>query len=202
MIREVHLHGNLAAEFGEVFRLDIATCAEAVRALCQMVPGFRQKVEAGSYRVIRGTLDEGTANTAEELLYGLGEAVKQIHIIPAAIGGKNDEGIGKVLLGAVLVGLAFVIPGSTMIFGESMAAMVGKAGVAIALGGVAQILVGQNGNESQEQETSDLFSGSPNQAVPGSAIPVIFGEMEVPVKIISAAVHLEDRISIAEEPSE
>lgn len=194
MIREVHLHGDLREEFGHIFKMDIATCAEAVRALCQMVPGFQRKVEAGVYRVVRGALDAGADHTEEELLYGLGEKIKEIHIIPVALGGKDSEGVGKVILGTLLIAAAsFLIPGSALIFGESMAAMVGKAGIAIALGGVAQML-SQSPQSNQEQERSELFAGSPNQAVPGSAIPVIFGEMEVPVKIISAAIHLEDRV--------
>lgn len=194
MIRTIHLHGDLGQHFQNQIRMDVASCAEAIRALCTMLPGFREHIQCGAYRVIAGALGASKSRAQDEIGFGLGPAVTDIHFVPAVVGGKDDEGLGKVLLGSVLIAASFVIPGSAAIFGKSLGAMAGQMGVSIALGGVGQMLSGTDGPSSDGTEASELFSGSPNQAVPGSAIPVIFGEYEANVKIISAAVHLEDRV--------
>lgn len=191
MLRKVCLHGALGEEFGPVFELDVSSCAEAVRALCSFLPGFRAHVEKGYYRVVRGDNSEGEA--PGDIHLGLGNEVQEIHIFPTVAGAK-DDGISKVIFGALLIAASFAIPGSAAIFGKSISSMVGMAGLSAALGGIGMMVSGQD-RESGESDQSDLFSGSPNQAVPGSAIPVVFGQVEVDVKIISAAVHLEDRVT-------
>ena len=42
VLREVRLYGALGREFGRVFRLAVATPAEAVRALIAVLPGFER----------------------------------------------------------------------------------------------------------------------------------------------------------------
>ena len=55
MMRDVVLHGALGERFGERFRFEIASPAEALRALCAMIPGFRQHFCQGHYRVLAGS---------------------------------------------------------------------------------------------------------------------------------------------------
>lgn len=193
MIRTIRLHGDLGNHFPSSLRMDVDSCAEAIRALCAMLPGFRDNIQNGSYRVVAGPLSVATPRDADEIPYGLGSSIDEIHFVPVVAGGKDEEGLGKVLLGTVLIAASFVIPGSAAIFGKSLGAISGQMGVSLALGGVGQMLSASSSPGSESSEASELFSGSPNQAIPGSAIPVIFGEYETNVKIVSAAVHLEDR---------
>lgn len=49
------LYGHLGRRFGRVHRYAAHSPAEAVRALCDTLPGFRQAlIEGGAYRVLRG----------------------------------------------------------------------------------------------------------------------------------------------------
>ena len=68
-MRTIRLYGALGEQFGRVWRLDVKSPAEAVRALCSQLPGFRQYLQKNSapgYRVMgdkqdrdRSTLELG-----------------------------------------------------------------------------------------------------------------------------------------------
>jgi predicted phage tail protein len=196
MIRTVHLHGALGQYFAPSYRIDVSSCAEAIRALCAMVPDFQAALSDGSYRLFRGAESKDSQTAEDELHFGLSDDVSEIHLVPVAAGAK-DDGIGKIILGTILIAAAFVIPGSATIFGESVGAMVGQAGVAVVLGGVVSLL-SPDPPALGDQERSELFSGSVNRATPGAGIPVVFGEYEAPIKIISTAIHLEDMAEVGQ----
>lgn len=194
MMKTIVLHGDLGATFGREARIDVASPAEAIRALAILKPGFRQHIETGAYRVFRGDPALGRDHDADELDLRLPDHDAEIHIVPHVSGAK-DDGIGKVILGAALVGASFAIPGSAMILGKSAAGMVGQLGASMLLGGVSMLLTPRpDAGGGQERESSDLFSGSYNRSDPGGARPVVFGECEVPIVIVSAAIHVEDRV--------
>ncbi len=194
MIRTVHLHGALGADFGYHHRLAIDSPAEGVRALCAQIRGFRTRIEAMELRVFRGALAEDRALDPVELHVPFGAADGDLHIVPLAEGAKRD-GLGKVLLGGLLIAASFVVPGSWAIAGRAVSGILGQAGVAMALGGIAQMMSPQVTSEydSREQPKSDLFNGPVNTSTPGQAIPVILGECEAGSVVASAAIHVEDR---------
>ena len=46
----VRFYGDLK-QFGTVFKLDIGSVPEAIRALVTQIPGLREHIERGSYKV-------------------------------------------------------------------------------------------------------------------------------------------------------
>ena len=108
--------------------------------------------------------------------------------------GRKDNGLGKVLLGNLLIAASFVVPGSWAILGKSVSVLVGNLGVAMVLGGISQMLAPSlDANADRDQPKSDLFGGAVNVTTPGVGVPVLVGECEVGSVVISAAIHVEDR---------
>lgn len=196
MMRAIYMHGALGARFGREVRLDVASPAEAVRALSVMLPGWRAHVEAGAYQVFRGRRGAGVDLAPQELHVQFSDADTELHIVPAATGAKR-EGLGKVLAGTLLIAASFVIPGAWAIAGSTVSGMVAQAGVAMALTGVGQMLSPRQSARGQNTkpavDPSDLFSGPVNVAAPGGAVPVVVGLCEVGSVVVSAAIHVEDR---------
>ena len=176
MIREIHLHGDLKNKFGGPFKMDVESAGEAGRALASQLPGFRAEVVGNEYKVIRGTIDKGLELGPEELEFKLGRA--PLHIAPVISGSKN-QGVSKIVIGAALIGLAFVtggvsagglgalgnsalsVGGATLLTYGNIAAI----GFAIALGGASMLISPtptSQGVTSTEQKASFLFSGPAN----------------------------------------
>lgn len=196
MIRTVYLHGALGEAFGREFRLAIDSPAEAVRALCTMIGGFDAHMRERYYQVFRGAEIDGRDQTPQELHVAFADDEAEIHIVPRAIGAKR-QGIGKVILGAVLIAASFVIPGGWAIAGTAISGIVAQAGVAMVLGGVSQMLAptpSAASYEDREQPKSQLFGSAVNVTTPGVPVPVVVGECEVGSVVVSAAIHVEDRI--------
>lgn len=111
MVRTVHLHGRLRREFGPSFRLAVETPAEAFRALVHQLPGFRQSIGQGEYRIVRGDRKRGLALDGPELGLRFGQTL-DLHVIPLPKGAKNG-GTGKVVIGALLLVAAVFTYGAT-----------------------------------------------------------------------------------------
>ncbi|WP_147112077.1 tail assembly protein [Tateyamaria sp. syn59] len=195
MIRTVYLHGALGEAFGLEFRLAIDSPAEAVRALCTMVDGFEAHMRDRYYQVFRGAEIDGRDQTPQELHVVFADDETELHIVPRAIGAKR-RGLGKIILGSVLIAASFLIPGSTQ-FLTAVSDFAARTGVALALGGVSQMLAptpSRANYEEREQPKSQLFGSAVNVTAPGVAVPVLVGECEVGSVVVSAAIHVEDRI--------
>ncbi|KEJ91680.1 tail assembly protein [Synergistes jonesii] len=178
MLRKVCLHGYLAEKFGEVFELDVQTPAEAVRALSVQLKGFASSVRGGEFFVLRDKekLEE------VELLMTMGGA-SELHIVPVANGSKNN-GVLKVVLGVVLIGVSFAVAGwsmagmSNVVFGSVTAGHMLAMGAGMLLNGLGQLLSPTptiDSNESPDSRPSYLFSGAQNLEEEGNVIPLVYG---------------------------
>ncbi len=197
----IYLHGRLGRRLGrELLRLRVVSPAEAVRALCAMLPGAREALESGAYQVVRqaggGRLRRQRSDRAETLHRQLRPDETALHIVPR-VRGRKRGGIAKVIIGTLLIAASFFIPGAGLLgFGVLTPSAVAGLGVSMALGGLAQLFAPKPKRRdvvSGERETSNLFGGSENAAQPGSAIPVVFGVAEVGSVVVSASIRVEDR---------
>lgn len=192
MLRDIHLEGRLGDLFGPIYRLDVETVSEGVRALCILVPGFRSEVGKGAYQILVGRSDARDEST---LNVSLG-CESSFRIVPLIAGGKNASSYAKIVVGVALVAAAFyfapaVAPGAaTGIFGADLGATaaigisygaVASLGVAIALAGVSSVLTstpksdGYETRERPEERPSFLFNGPVNVAEQGLPIPICAG---------------------------
>ena len=180
-LRPVVLYGHLRRRFGREFRLAVSSPAEAIRALCAVVPGFREHLLAHSapgYRVI--TSDVGS--TPRERLHEPRSGVYRIVPVVAGAGGKTGALI-NIILGTVLVAATFY-------FAPFL-----PLGLSLIAGGVAQLLTptpqAPTAAERPENAPSFAFDGAVNVSVQGAAVPIAYGEVLCGSVVVSSGISTE-----------
>ncbi|EBD3760703.1 tail assembly protein, partial [Salmonella enterica subsp. enterica serovar Enteritidis] len=101
------LYGDLQ-RFCRRVSLQVASGAEAVRALAVQLPGLRQKLNDGWYQV-RIAGDDVTADTLTTSLHDPLPPGAVIHIVPRLAGAKSG-GVFQAVLGAALIAVAWWNP--------------------------------------------------------------------------------------------
>ncbi|MFV8603856.1 tail assembly protein [Ralstonia pseudosolanacearum] len=193
-IRTVRLYGRLGARFGRVFRLAVGSPAEAVRALCVQVEGFRRELATSHERGIRYACFIGRRNIGESELE-MPPGADDIRIAPVLAGAKQS-GLFQTILGAAILAVAYFNPGG-FLTGPMVTAAYGM-GASMALGGVVQMLSPQQGGlsvgDSPDNSASYNFNGPVNTSAQGSPVPLLYGEMVVGSAVISAGIYSEDQL--------
>jgi len=187
-LNTVRLYGVLGARFGRVHRLAVGSTAEAVRALCVLYKGFEQFLMESRDRGMGFAVFLGKTNVGEEHL--LMNTQQDIRIAPILMGSKNG-GIFSIILGAALIGVSFLIPGAGM-----LAAGLFNAGLAMALGGVVQLLSPQpkdrKSKDKPENEPNYAFNGPINTEAQGNCVPVAYGRPWTGSAVVSAGIQSDD----------
>ena len=190
MLRKIKLYGQLAKFIGRrVLEADVATAAEAVRMLVANFPGLEQHMADQYYRVTVGTYDLGL----DEIHDPAGQ--QDIKIVPVVAGAGATA---KIILGVALFALAtFATAGGGAIFGAAIAKNIGflaatqAFGVALALGGVAQLLtpvpkIPQGPDTADDPRKTYNFSGIQQTSRQGVPVPCVYGLTLVGSVVISA----------------
>lgn len=197
-LRTVRLFGELGKRFGRVHRLEIASPAEAVRALCAIRPGFEQFVTQSDARgVAYKVINTGSAVKAlDELHHPTGEA-GEVRIVPVLRGAKSG-GLFQVILGAALIAASFIpgLQGLAFLGGKLVVSQIlFSVGVSLALGGVAQMLAPTpkaiEPQESPSNTPSTQFNGAVNTTAQGQAVPICYGRLIVGSAVLSAGIKAE-----------
>ena len=198
MLRKLKLYGQLAEFIGhKEFEIKVNSVSQAVSFLIHNFPEVERFMGPKYYQVKVGNYDIDE----NELSYPVGQ--EDIHFIPAISGA--GRGSGKILLGAALIGGAFLFTPLTMgsFFspivapGSFAAAMpLTKAaigiGAALVLSGVSDMLFPlpepQKFNSEEDPQLSFNFSGVQNTSRAGTPVPIVYGEIITGSVVISAAV--------------
>ena len=126
----VTFHGKFAEDYGKNHEIQAASIAEAIDGLTRQLDFYGDCFvdERPVARVV-----------GYDTIESLKECPDEIHIVPTICGGK---GIGRVLVGAALIGLSFVTAGaaSPFIAGTLTSTLFGM-GVGIAISGIAQMFI-------------------------------------------------------------
>ena len=204
MFRVIKVYGKLAKHLGQrSFKAVVSTPAEAVRFLLANFPELRALMREGQYMVSvgRNPLELGTN---PELLHYPSASFETIRIVPVVAGAGAA---GRIILGAVLIGVAifsggigfgasgfFATAGQAASFGTALVAGAGNLGIALVLGGVAQLLTPtpKLGTSENDPRRSYSFSGIQNVSRQGVPVPVIYGEVLTGSVVISAGVNTEE----------
>ncbi len=196
-MREVKLYGELGRRFGRLHRFDVATPAEAIRALCANFKGFEQALDAyrPGFHVLVGQRD---AAASDDALQDPFDRTAPIKIIPAFAGAKS--GWMSIILGAALIAAAFFMPaaiGGLSLFGTTtVASLAGTIGFGLALGGVAQLLSptpsSPTNAENGESRNSYVFNGAVNVTTQGGPVPVGYGRMIVGSVVASMGITVRE----------
>lgn len=217
MEREVRLYGPLAKFVGQrKFLAEINNAAEAVRMLLANFPGLNHHMADQHYKIIVDNYESGL----EEIHHPAGQTIKIVPVLGGAGGG-----VGKIVAGVALVAAALFLGPSAAIGGAGLfgatfgagviggvaATAIGSIGIALALGGVAQLLTptpqlgqlgsftGGNGARFTSTEGTELdpqksysFSGIQNTSKQGVPVPLIYGETYVGSIVISAGIDTDN----------
>lgn len=185
----IYLHGELGEEFGREFRLDVRSVREAFMALGAQIEDFEERVREGAFRIIRTRNDDQTE--VDENLLDLGMSETRVDVYPAMAGAKS--GLGKIVLGIAIIGLAVVTSGASLAgtmsaFGTSLGAGIGfmgityggiaAFGVMMALGGISMMFAPSPKGvkaEQADQKSSFIISSPQNTQAQGGPIPLVYG---------------------------
>lgn len=191
-LRTVRLYGKLGARFGRVHRMAVASTAEAVRALCVLYDGFEAYLLASKDQGVGFAVFLGKHNIDENQLTF--QTSKDIRIAPVIVGSKSG-GLVSIILGAALIAVSFFIPG-----GGLLAAGLFNAGMAMALGGIVQLLSPQpkdpKSKDDPEKEPNYAFNGPINTEAQGHCVPVAYGWPWTGSAVISAGIQADADVII------
>ena len=183
----IRLHGALGEKFGREFRLDVKSPAEAVRALCAVVPGFEKYMhEHGRdyYKVF-----VGARNASDEVKYPCSD--KEVIRIAPVIQGASA--VGRIVVGAILLITAFYTGGATLAgMMQGGAGIMTGMGASLIMGGVIELLTPQqkvtSSGDSADNTPSYNFNGPVNTTAQGHPVPLAYGEIMTGSAVISAGV--------------
>lgn len=198
MLRNIYLHGRLGKKFAKLYQFECATPAEAFRALIHLVPGFREEIQKGEYRV--RAVRKGKSRDFDENMLTLEIDDADIHVTPVLAGRKNRGGL-KAIIGIIIFVIAVVVTGGLAGLFAPMAGgaigltawgMVAMFGVALALSGIAMMMAPTPKLNSSKKEDSFLFNGAENTFEQGGPVPLVYGQHLVGSTIVSAGIATED----------
>lgn len=188
-VRNVRLSGKLGARFGRLHRLAVASTAEAVRALCVMLPGFERELMTSRERGVGYACFLGNKNIGKDELRLTG-GTEDIRISPRIAGAKSG-GVLQIIIGVVLIAASLLVPGL-----GALAAPLLSMGASMAIGGVLQLLVPQQTSAAAaaaDNGSSYNFAGPVNTTAQGNPVPVLYGRMVVGSAVISAGILAQDQ---------
>tara|TARA_Y100001963_G_scaffold156404_1_gene249905 strand:- start:2759 stop:3235 length:477 start_codon:yes stop_codon:yes gene_type:complete len=154
-----------------------------------MSPKYYQ-VKVGNYAVDK-----------EELSHPIGK--EDIHFIPVIKGA--GRGLGKILLGAALIGLAFFVPASlggpisfsmkTGLTGGFLAKSMAYIGGFLLISGVTEMLFPMpkpsNFESEEDPRLSFSFGGTQQTGRAGTPVPLVYGEIFTGSVVISGGIDTE-----------
>ena len=220
-MKVVKVYGKLRELLGQCrFELDVVTPGQAIKALCVNFPHLERwlldsEKDGVAYRVMVGR-QKATEEDVSPLLLPFGE--REVFSITPVIAGAG-RGLGTVLLGAALIGVAIFSAGAGLSLAaggftttgvaasgavgviapgfataSSLAALAGNIGIGLVLTGVAQMLSPtpqtQTFKEAQQLE-SFSFSGIVNTARQGGPVPIVLGRAYAGSVVISSGLDVE-----------
>lgn len=189
-LRTIRLYGKLGTQFGRVHRLAVENTAEAIRALCALIPGFERELMTSRDRGIRYACFLGKENISKDEL--------------TLTGGQRDIRIAPVLAGAkrggllqTIIGITLIVTGA-LVFGPAnpIGAALISTGISMTIGGVIQMLSPQQTGKSGDSSSNGAsynFTGPVNTTAQGNPVPVLYGRMIVGSAVISAGIVAEDQ---------
>jgi predicted phage tail protein len=195
-VRTIRLYGKLGAQFGRVHRLAVDSAAEAIHALCILLPGFERDLMTGKDRGITYAVFLGNRNIDRDQL-NHPPGPDDIRIAPILRGSKQG-GILQTIVGAFLVIVGAIITGGTFGAGSPFGSALIMMGGSMMLGGVMQMLSpqpkGQSAKDGPNNGASYNFNGAVNTSAQGNPVPKGYGRMIVGSAVVSAGIYAKDQL--------
>jgi predicted phage tail protein len=227
-MKVVKVYGELRKRLGQCrFEFDVATPAQAVKALCVNFPGLDKwlidsEQDGVGYRVKIGK-EHVTPACFDSLAMPWSE--REVFSITPVVAGAGGSGFSRFFLGAALIGASFFFPGAGLfgtsgLFGAGQAvvgvssasvltaAAIGSGlsaiGAGLILSGVADIISptappGLEASKEAAKLQNMSFSGVVNTARQGLPVPIAYGRVFVGAAVISSGFDVDHTASETEE---
>jgi len=215
-MKVVKVYGELRKRLGQCrFEFDVATPAQAVKALCVNFPGLDKwlvdsEQDGIGYRVKIGK--EKVTPTSTDLL-AMPWSEREVFSITPVVAGAGGSNPLQFLVGGLLIGASFFFPGAGL-FGVQAIGATGAAGLAgtgiatsigvglsaigagMVLGGVANIISpmappGLEAGKEAARLQNMSFSGVVNTARQGLPVPIAYGRVFVGSAVISSGFDVD-----------
>lgn len=216
-MKVVKVYGALRKRLGQCrFEFDVATPAQAIKALCVNFPGLEKwlidsEKDGVGYRVAVSK-EKATEENVVPLLMPFSD--KEVFSITPVVAGAG-RGVGSILVGAALIAVAIanpivgfggggalgfgVVSGATATFGASLAAAAGTIGIGLVLTGIAQAISPQpelsgleDGPEAARLESFSI-SNVVNTSRQGLPVPIAYGRVFVGSAVLSSGLDVDQR---------
>ena len=206
-LKVVKVYGALRKRLGQCrFEFDVATPAQAIKALCVNFPGLERwlidsEKDGIGYRVAVSK-EKATEQDVTPLLMPFSD--KEVLSITPVVAGAG-RGVGTILAGVALVGLAVATGGTGLSLGLSgfsgglgVSAAVGNVGLFLTLTGIAQAISPQpeigleRGREAAKLE-SFVFNNVVNTAKQGLPVPIAYGRVFVGSAVLSSGLDVDQK---------
>ena len=181
----IRLHGILARDFGPEYRIEANTPAEAIEGLGSQLHWYEDRpLELRPVVRVVGFDDPRT-------LYEKTEQ-EEIHIVPAMIGGS---GVGRIVVGGLLIAAAFIIPGVGAVLGGALMSTMLSVGATLVLSGVMQLFMKSPTIErSADPENSKYFGLQDNTVAIGTPIALQWGRGPAQGHVMAVNVDAKDLV--------
>jgi len=218
-MKVVKVYGALRKRLGQCrFEFDVATPAQALKALCVNFPGLERwlmdsEKDGVGYRVTIGK--ERVIDDLSPLVMPWSD--KEVFSITPVIAGAG-RGFGTIALGIGLITLAILAPGAgfalsaggftatgaaaTMVaapgfaLASSLAVLAGNIGIGLVLLGVAQVLSPQPEPTSLDESAqleSFTFSNVVNTSKQGLPVPIAYGRVFAGAAVLSSSLDVDQK---------
>jgi predicted phage tail protein len=186
---KIKLHGIFAKDYPGEFEMKVKTVAEAIEGWSRQVGFYEDRMAAD--RPVARIVGFDTVESLEQET-----DVKEIHLIPAMLGGGGKW--GTILVGAALIGLAFVPGGQvgSFLIGSALHTAVLSAGIGMVLTGAMGLFIkAPSVSKSSDPEASKYLGLSNNTTAIGTPIAICYGEVPVNGQVLALNVDSTDMIS-------
>ena len=185
----VRFYGSLR-QYGDRFPLDVTNAAEAVRALTVQIPGLRQALESGMFRVRWGKKDLKQESLETDLFEQAVEG-SVLHIVPVTSGASKSP-VVNIIVGVALIGVSWWMGGAA---GWGYLGAKGFVGATLMFQiGASLLFTGLSGAlsrppelkaDTEDKNTSSSFSSLQNSYAVGKPVPLAYGTVMAGSHIIS-----------------
>lgn len=194
----VKFMGELGELFGTEHQLDVVTPVDVIRAIGIQNDDFIRYLNESSekgivYRLYTMDYPEGLGD--DDLDYPIKD---ELVIIPTIQG--EGGGFGKVVLGATLIGAAFLTGGVSLLGLAVSGSTMGLLGAALILSGVSQMLAPDPQKEKTKKEReSKIIGNAGDVSAQGRSVPLLYGETMVTDPYIISSGIVDEVMSEATE---
>ncbi len=192
MLNKIKVYGKLARFLGRrTFEAEVKSPIDAFKFLLANYPKLEAHILQQKYCVKVGDYEIDK----NEIEIPIGS--QEIKIVPIAVG-SGTSGFGKLITGALIVGLVVATGGVGAIGlagGTGFLGLAGNIGVYLALSGIAEVISPTPkppGVSDDPQQRNFSFNGIQNTGRAGVAIPVVYGEIFTGSLVVSAGIDTED----------